>query len=41
VLAAAPDAAEVEFIEPAAKPAAFVPVDSLMHRPVPAGDGTP
>jgi hypothetical protein len=41
VLAAAPDAAEVEFIEPAAKPAAFVPVDALMHRPVPAGDGTP
>ncbi|NVI87796.1 NifU family protein [Actinomadura sp. BRA 177] len=42
VLAAAPDTAEVEFIEaPAAKPAAFVPVDALMHRPVPAGDGTP
>ncbi|MER7542366.1 NifU family protein [Spirillospora sp. NPDC127506] len=42
VLAAAPDAAEVEFVEPArARPAAFVPVDALMRRPVPAGDGTP
>ncbi len=42
VLAAAPETAEVEFIEaPPARPAAFVPVDALMRRPVPAGDGTP
>ncbi|NKZ03806.1 NifU family protein [Actinomadura latina] len=41
VLAAAPEIAEVEFVEPPAKPAAFVPVDALMRPPVPAGDGTP